>query len=163
MAETVLQRSTDARVVSIFGPSVPRLGAFAADRWAVPFAEAIRRLLVNHPDRPLSDSAYFSAANTVSTTAGTALNLLRCHHAGRPIDTQARLLGARLPELTREKQFLLAPIALSVVAIARRDTDLARAAEQAIEPWSGQMLGLWPADFCFGPADDWLDRLTSLS
>jgi len=163
MARAILQRSIDPRASTAFGPELPHLaGSFTADPWALPLAEGIRRLIRNDPREPLSDTVYHLALSAVSRTAHQALELLRDLNSGRPVEAQAHELADQVLVVRREKQFMMLPIALCLVAEALRDPALAQTASTAMEPWAGQMLGLWPVDFFFGPADDWLERLATV-
>jgi len=163
MARAILQRSIDPRASTAFGPELPHLaGCFTADPWALPLAEGIRRLIRNDPREPLSDTVYHLALSAVSRTAHHAMELLRDLNSGRPVEVRAHELADQVLVVRREKQFMMLPIALCLVAEALRDRALAQTASIAMKPWAGQTLGLWPVDFFFGPADDWLERLAAV-
>ena len=162
LAQATLARSHDPAVRHVFG-SAPRLMTrYRSDPFATLVADACARML-GDPDGPaITEPEYWSAIATMSASAGQAMRLLRGLQRAEPVEAAAWDLALRLPETVREKQFLLLPVALARVAEVTNNRDIAAKAFEALAPWAGQMLGLWPIDFVIGPADHWLDRLASV-
>jgi len=162
MARASLSRSTDPAAHNRFEVGQQGNIRFLADGFVVDMADTCQALL--DPDRAMAvqDTSLYSTVAYTSGSCGTALRLIRDLARGERVEDLAHALALRLPATVKEMQFAMLPVALTLVAERYRNREVAAAAAEAISPWSGQMLGLWPIDFVIGPADHWLDRLASV-
>jgi hypothetical protein len=158
MAMASLQRALDEQCRQVFAGAELRFGRFNADPWLLDVSEAARRLLHIDPSEPLTDIAFHRALGAMRKPAARGLQVLRDMNSGRPVVDAAERMAADIGHMTPDKQFLFAPIALGRVAESLGRADIAAVAKETLEPWAGQILGLWPIDLVLGPADDWMNR-----
>lgn len=162
MSVASLQRALDPACRAAFSAEGPLFGSFSADPMLMDVAEAGRSLLLNDPREPLDDVRFFAAVGSVRLNAARAYTMLRNLSSGRPTVSEVELLAGDLSSMDMDKQYVFVPVAIGVAAERLGRSDLAHVAADALRPWSGQALGMWPVDLVLGMADDWIDRFASV-
>jgi hypothetical protein len=107
---------------------------------------------------------FLQVLDTVPADCAVAMHL-RWHLRTSRLDEAAgcaRQLRERLDLIPRDRWFHAVPAALGEYAIRTEDSRLAATVAEVVEPWSGEVLGLWPMDAIIGPADRLLDELASV-
>lgn len=162
MARASLGRAGHAPIQARFDTGSSGHVRYLADAFVVSMADTCQALLDPQRAASVQDTALYSTVGFSSVACGTALRLVRDLYRGEPVEDLAHALALRLPVTTREMQFLILPVALTLVAERFKNREIAAAVTETLEPWAGQTLGLWPIDFVIGPCDHWLDRLASV-
>lgn len=159
MARCALTRSVDPDVSHLFGPARPILeSGFNADRMLLSLTTCIQDLITTGSRSKVNTSLLSETYATVPPDTKRALELLYALREGRDVARDLDALAADLPRITRDKMFHLVPIAVGLLADAVGNSYAAQQATAALQPWSSQTLGVWPIDYVFGAADDWLER-----
>ena len=103
-----------------------------------------------------------AALSAVRLNTSRAYAMLRELYTGWTTVRVLEQLATELPQMSRDKQFLFVPVAVGVAAERLTRSDLARVAADALRPWSGQAIGMWPVDLILGMADSWIERFEAV-
>lgn len=163
MALHILAMHPDRDELGISKPSGSRFPVFTADAMAARVSQAWHGTPRSATEQSVP-YGFLQVLDTVTADCAVAIHL-RWHLRTNRLDDAAkcaRQLLERLDVMPRDRWFHAVPAALGEYAIRTEDSRLAAIVAKVVEPWSGEVLGLWPCDAIIGPADRLLDELASV-
>lgn len=163
MALHILAMHPDRELLGIPMPSGPSYPVFVADAMAARVAQAW-----HHSPRSAGDQSFphgfLQVLDTTTSHCAAALQL-RWNLRTNKLDEAAMYatdLRDRLDLMPRDRWFHAVPAALGEYAISTKDRQLAATVAEVMNPWSGEIVGLWPMDVIIGPADRLLEHVASV-